>query len=980
MARSIDNLYQTFHTKIDTVLSRNGVKTTGPAEEARANLTGLVDVSNGLYTVLGAGTKFTEELAVGDTIKIIATGQTRVVSVITSDTSLTVSVALSISATGSKFEGPANAAIVNEITDNAYQNQSIYVMIHKTTGIPKIAYAPDDSYYLVARTTATIGSGATDLDSISFEVENDLAGLNAVKENLASITRSMIGTGFLRPVQLTTGNTDNTIRLLSNVCHVLGYSIGFLDQDIPLGDPPTSGSRFDFVWLEIWREADPNIQVFSQIRIKNGLSSIYLDAPLSDTSVQSGADTPAAFLVSEKQGHFSSIDSANSVDQKRFAIPLAIVHRFNSASYSVSSPRNLNGGVDRPDSKSCIVINEDELLNIAPRITQEDKKSLLGQALRLMLKGELLNSFEQASYDSGGGTGVWSKRPYQIDYLGSFPTGSEIGKVDGARRNWSNNVDQLIDFSFKFRSDIELPSAPDGYLSAVATYNNVGNHLTLFPTILNDFDLYLDPSTGWPTATVKWVSDNTDVGFIDTWNVDADSGVADVQLDLGEHADGEIAVMFKAKYLAARGFTKVPTVLYSALRNDDDSDVSNFYAIAPATSSVPSFVKNEARTTTINAVEYTDTLYILRRGDANKFYANTWNYYKAGNGSSSTFYSIPIDLDPFTVIGLVDVIDDHGNRIVPTLVKWDSGNLKVKLPAMSTLRPIKFVLGRGGKQLDYKPGSKEITDLCIASYITTDWNTEDLMLVGSSAIKKYCSGNIIHGFNSLQNNYTVFIDNISVPVRVDGVGGNILTIDMRLSTAEHAALPSSEQRDLYTLTGGLYKPAADSVVSFSTLETFNEQESIVLRYSYSASPWRAFSDSSAANIEERGFLLITTDGPGNGGDSIYSPTSERFPVVQGISAVGTGTEVSPLGIHDVLDYQQNSSMFIEGCDINFDSEYQLSVYVQAPTGLAVWVALVKQGNRVLMFSYQNRDGHFVLDSIGQAFVAELKENIREVRD
>lgn len=979
VARTLDNKFISFHTKIDEIAYIDGSSTRPSLTPtvAKKKIEGVVDITNISTSVLGSSTKFTK-LKVGDILEVVDTSESVQVASIIDDTHLTLTSIPTTPALGTSLIGRANAAMINIYSSpSLYRNQNIYVMINKTTGAPSIGFSESPStHYTFARTLAPVSGSATDLDGVEFEVLNDLNGIDRVREEMGSLFKGTLASGFLTPPELSEGSGSNLISFGKNILHILGHSINLGDTNIDLGAPPSSGSELDFVFLEVWREETPNIQVFSSIRVVKGINPINKNNPFSDPLVNSTAIAPAAFLVQEREGHWSSIDINNGVDLKRFAIPIALVSRFNSALFSSG---NLNGGVGRPDQKTALLINKDEILNLAP-FSGRERTNLLNSSINLLLQGLLKTGFDQAVYDEGL-TGSFSTNPYQIDYIGSYSPGSKIGESDGGKRVWSRNTFQEIKFSFKFKSDSEAPNVGLGYTSPFCTFNEVNKKLTISPSISNDFQLSIDQLTGQPLVEIRWVDNGELVELASPWNIDGNSGVADITLDFSNHpVVSEIAVVFKAKYVDASGFSKIPSSIKSVKRNDA-SGFSNYFAVASSLQTHISKERDLTRSSTINSINYVDFLCVDSFGSSIKGYAHSIGYHKSGNGTSGP-YTIPISLEStYTACSVIKAENAITKAPYPISYTEISGSdLLVRLKnGVPNNTPIIFYVGVEGNQFDYDKGSLEISNLGKASTINTI--NGNPITVGSSAIIRYCSGRLIWGLSSQNGKCVVWVNNISVPVKVEGLGSNLLTLDLSLTSVEWSSLTSA-QKALYSVgSGGLYRPNSAYLVQFSIFESIEENSSIVIKYSYSASPWNPFDPTKGkAEVVDRGFFLLTTDGPANKGSSAFSPVSERFPEVQGVSNVGDGgVEASPLGLSDIMNFQQVESLFLEGSEIKFDGSLGLSSFVQAPNGMAVWVCKIKQGSSHLLFAYCVRDGQFILNNPNQAFITELQYNVRDIK-
>lgn len=263
--------------------------------------------------------------------------------------------------------------------------------------------------------------------------------------------------------------------------------------------------------------------------------------------------------------------------------------------------------------------------------------------------------------------------------------------------------------------------------------------------------------------------------------------------------------------------------------------------------------------------------------------------------------------------GVVAVLDQYGQKIAVNEAKWISvsNQFEVKLAqAMPSGIPVWFVMGVVGKELDYNPGSSEITNLVEAKI------EGSLTYSSSSGEYFFQTGKLLYGFSSLNDSLIVWLEDYAVPVSVTGFSSNLLKINMNITTSQYAGLSAGAQ-SLYTSNGsGGYRPQVPAVIKFSYVESREEVQPIVLKYLYNASSLEPFDTSIPATVIDRGYLIQTIDGSGNRPNSVFSPLDSVLPAVQGIISTGDGVAApSPVGINDILIYQQLNTPFLEGTDI-----------------------------------------------------------------
>lgn len=871
-------------------------------------------------------------------------------------------------------------ALVKTYTDPAdFQGKYIYVAIHKVTGAPAVIEDPSlifgssSSHWAIARSEDKVGASATDLSGVDFTILNNVTSITRSQEDAAIIHQAIEPTGFLVPVRITPMGSDNVVTLEAAQALISGFGVDILSQTVPLSTPPISGTTVDFIWLEMEFTAAPTLVINKSVRVTTGNVSL-LTNPMENVQVLNNAAVPANFTY-VGNGVYRAPKPENDYRPFTYALPIAVIPRFNSSPFSSLNP---NGGVGRPDGRTAPRPSVDEILVIAPTVNRKDSKFLIGKNMQLLLKTELQNALEQANYVSSGATGHYSKRPLQIDFLGSTSAiGTQVGLPNGGRRLWSRNIGQEELMSFRFTSNVDSSHY-------VGNYNNSGgNQIDItVPAGTSDTEIALDALTGQPKEVlVRWASDGSPVKLMLPWSVGATNQIASVNIDTTDaswtsHQPGAILVQFKVRYTQRSGFTKMPSSIISAQINDSPLNAyfpTNSFLITEKK------VREVGSAVTIGSNQYYRSLWEEPVGSSFKYYAAKMKVPYNGNNLINTPYFVSDSFvdgsTTYQFSGVSAVEDQYGNRVEVAEAKWVSvsNQFEIKLAqAMPSGAPVWFVMGVTGKEMDYNPGSSEISNLTEAKI------EGSLTYNDSSGILFFQTGKVLYGFSAVSDKSVVWLEDYAVPVSITGLGSNLLRINMNITTAQYNALSVGAQ-GLFTSNGsGGYRPAGPAVLKFSYLESREEVQPIVLKYLYNASSLVPFDTSVPAEVVDRGYLIQTIDGSGNRPNSVFSPLDSILPVVQGIIATGDGVAApSPVGINDILIYQQMNTPFLEGTTITLDGSLALNVRVNPPSGLAAWICLVKQESRLLLFVYEVRDGQFILNSDSQAFVTELQDFRRE---
>ena len=120
---------------------------------------------------------------------------------------------------------------------------------------------------------AQVGLTETNLANVTFKVVNNLIGHNAFVENTARLIKSQKTNGFIEKFEIEELDQDNKIRIKPSVLNIDGYLLVINGEDVTLPAPPASGSRQDFVYIEIKKQSIPwtvlsyEIKVVSDIKV-----------------------------------------------------------------------------------------------------------------------------------------------------------------------------------------------------------------------------------------------------------------------------------------------------------------------------------------------------------------------------------------------------------------------------------------------------------------------------------------------------------------------------------------------------------------------------------------------------------------------------------------------------------------------------------------------------------------------------------------
>ncbi len=875
------------------------------------------------------------------------------------------------------------------------QGQVIYITINKTTGAPDIKLSYDqNTEYLIAY--GDVPFVATNLNGVTWRIVNNLGGQVLLVDNLSEVIRSTKGSGFLRPLQIVESQAQSSIRLKANVLNIDGYPVHITEQEIALPAPPTNGKREDFIYLEVVKNAIPWVALSYQVKVvSNAEIKLYPDPFAKPGFIVNGQSNPYTYSAN---GNYEAVDTTNAIDNKSYAIPIAVVRRMNTEAFSDA---NQNGGLvgTRFDGKQALFIANEDIENRAPIANFENSNEMLGRTIVKLLEGSLNNRLKPGLLDPD----IMSREHYQVDRVGSsgvMPGSTFAGKADGLRYRWSRNNYSPIQVYGLIKEDIDSGIGDYAYPNVV--YDTDTKTLALQVPVGVAGEISRSSASGDPlNINIRWVATGQEVEFSSIWSVGdlrVTTNVINVA-GLNYIPGGEIAIMFSINYQESveEGLSKIPARLIGAALNNDFNTLSNSLALSSEKDAVPRKVKNMSRFITVLSSNYYDELFIERSGSPKKFHTYEYRYKVAGNASSMTDYLIDDTItDGGGIYGFVGVLRAYnqttGASIPLAKLSWEYSSTSKFRIRLSQAVPVDQVVvivfacaGQADKQLDLSYGSMQIGSILQASTIQITAN----QVSNQDGVYRYSSGKIITGVSSSENQYIGYVGDDAVTVQVFGIATNLITLDF--SRDSIAGLNSSN----WFMNGlGKYVPASNVSLRLPELSFYKMEptDQIYIRYIYNADPFIPFKPAAntneyrdylsearlpypsgkSAEIIHPGKVILTNDAPGNTNYNYYSPVTEKFPVVQGVTNIGTGVVGTTIGVNDTTVYETVNSMIESGIPISFDDKLYIRGNTAAGTGLAILATLIRQLNLIRLFVYICADGELVLNNPSQAFVVELE--------
>ena len=368
---------------------------------------------------------------------------------------------------------------------------------------------------------------------------------------------------------------------------------------IDLGTAPATGSRFDFAFLEVWKEelgssdglspwgnvdaaetdfpndaADSRVsggavnaivELRSRLRVDQGVD--YADHPfgLDDTAnvfARGGASAPVSshtFAYQGKglwragSGNATSRSALSSTDGYSYAIPIAVVFRRNRDNWSST---NRNGAeaigmtATRPDGLSYDQVAAADVDDLRPHIgTFVDLSSLVRDTRHRMAANELGLGLRQDATT----TALWGT---EIQRSEGLTTVSGI-TPNSARRRFSDEE------ATQECADVMTTGSNDTALSDVFVYTHSSRLITIDAS-----DVAASATVSASAPKVVWVSTGSTGVITDAGWSGLGTGTATATLatgDSGYQSSGNFMVSADITVPAAAALTKVPSQVHSAI-------------------------------------------------------------------------------------------------------------------------------------------------------------------------------------------------------------------------------------------------------------------------------------------------------------------------------------------------------------------------------------------------------------------------------
>jgi len=714
----------------------------------------------------------------------------------------------------------------------------------------------------------------------------------------------------LKLIALELGIETKSLKALVNGWEVLVQGTNSLDENniIILPEPPSIGSRIDFVFLEVWRKLittsdviykygnllyggqnyqndliDPAINIETSLRVQlqyrvrvaecdlenypNGFdpNKVFVQGPLSypnnTCSHAYFSQVPGDIgLWRAGLGDSAAQEILQTVDGYTYAIPLCAVHRRNTGSYNPDNRSNgcirtladyLNGyPSDRPDNLYNNWIVSTDVLDMRHRISPtENLKGIAEDGFKKLIRGKI--------------RGVMSKQTLGEDHFGTIlvqadavsnidrPGSTRIAEGDGARRVFANaTVEQPETISVRTINDKTVGTSGVIWASGDEVQIDISSY-PLGSVITNVREVYIS------SGALTYGSGYTLSG-LSTSNLNLTVPLGSPLIGTSSQLYLEYTVQFAA---GPNGFSYVPEQMLE-FRNEDSTMA---YALPDA----------DIRVRTSSPVITTDgtkfNMFSNRGGNEMELYdfGHQMTYHVLGNGTD--IVTISRTIEGFSILGVISAKVGTAYRTLSITRTSTQYIINLGTPAIPLGQDVELKLYTGGKFFETNKQGRGIVE----TYEMSELRPREVA-IGQTSFSVDSTSKAIIGIAS----------------KLDANGAGIAYVNgiQKTLLSTNYDLPTDHTKSIATFTfSSADTPPAGSVIEFPLL-----MRSAILPIEgytlfYSRVPYQGLLDSTTmGSIEVEGPALTTTAGSGAITDLTYSTGKAFFSdstIVQ-----GAGTE------------------------------------------------------------------------------------------
>jgi hypothetical protein len=846
-----------------------------------------------------------------------------------------------------------------------------------------VSYSPENGV-LVAYGNVT--TDMTSLTQVKFILSSEIAESNAQSGATIAVQAATLPSGFLQPVTFTrstsvhrTATSAEAIALIKGMEFLVPQTMHVFPA------APESGSRLDLLFAEFYREVEsapplnrsfylqvPGVgYVVTKVRFRIATDVDY--APPETILLHSSVSNDAGYAYyRHESGHYEAPD-VRAYDGYTFALPLALVSRFNQAVFSTANL--FGGGLDaenhptRPDGKSHVFFHADEWETLAPvtRLSQASPAEIFGKALSAVLKGENANQMAPCHLVPD----AYSKRPLQHDVIAPL-SAADLGLFqrmsvpDGVRREWSANP-QPYWLGTNFVADADA-------VSALHTYEEGTRTLSISAPV--DALLELGGLGGnQPVVALNWLESGRVVVLQAPWVVGVDGRSAAAILDRTDahfNPSGTIVLSFAVRQQRSGFMAHMPNAVLRALYNGAAMTLAEVVPPnrRPALPPPPPAGELPVQVTPVGDP---------KKGDARALFVRV-----VADGSN--LLMVPNTIAGVAVLGVIGARIVGGAELTIRYAEHEDpatpgAMLKVWLSeAILTGETVELKLSVGGMVANIVPQHAAITDFASSGL----WSFTTL---GETSLVRLAlpANTVLRGVFSFFASYIVsipevpasvhgvYIDNFLYPVSVSGFDRNLVELNFLLSPEVFNLLPESQQAKWepdpanlagYRLKAGSYQLRLPALLSHAMAAS----DVVQLLYQYQSAPYIPAPVLGSFKLLHRGWLLATNSSLANQSNYFAAPVCEKLPLVQG-STKGADAAQVETNLQDPLRVTPLAELPIEGVEFSLDKKFDFDVGVVDPdAGVIAWFALVAERRYVKLFCYMTENESLTVDVPNRAFL------------
>lgn len=880
-----------------------------------------------------------------------------------------------------------------------WTNCTIHVGMHPETGAlvadkniqPRVTLADDSEVVAVPLAYVNVPAGAVGMADLQFVVVSDSTGNNLQTGTEVWSHQLAHPSGFVKPFEVTIPEALNSIQTVDNGLFIQGVLVKADADVVNLGPAPALGDRLDFVYAKVRRVLYPTVpqdgSFYTQLAgsgyavmqvefmTVHGVPHNRVDEIMRlpvETFPELGWD-PAA----EGDGSYTKTD-ISSFGGRSWAVPVMFLSRFSKdEGYTVATPW---GGTGRPDGKTHDRVHLDEVELCAPVVRLNSAVSdarILGEAMDAVLRGE---PTQMARGGVSGYPSPFSKHPLQVDALSidPVPGAHMLTPPNGLRRQWTAQPRPYwMSTSFDVKGNLEAGDYSNGF----AVYDHDARELTLhMPT---GTILHLQGGEGGvPEISLRWTHNGLDV-VIEP--IPQEGGPA---LPFVVSSDRK-SMTLRLSNAGGSGFPNAETVLRAVVAVKVISLRDTHLKETPAEllraewNGAPAIIANE-----MVALDYVQGIagehIVMPIGHTEKGEASTLLLRQTAAADTKVF-TFATSYEGRAVHGIqqVDLLGEDGRPVSTRAIaqqRFVGGNLEVTLfDTVPANAGIEAHVALAGRIVNVRPDVNGIYEFGEAMMVTGQASGGDIHHVVLRAPAIPSAGEFatllgafayVNDNDYLNTSFGVLVDGEMFPAVVSGFGTNMMTVSLSISAADHGMMKGNKA-NWHVAPSGRYvlNQGVQFQVPCLLSAALEAGDDFQFFYKGSALGFHPVSSADEFEIVHRGYVIASSDSIANQSDSHLSPIAERFPLTRGGMYAPDITPTT--SVRDAaLSFEQNGILPMEGTRFKVNGRISMGVYIDTPqSGVVAWIALVRRGHDLHVFTYVIDEGPLLVNNPARAFLS-----------